>query len=1249
MSQSATYCSISDFRAAWRLLLALGLVTVGLVATSDVGAQQTAETPPQTAETAVTEQLQQQLADFQQRVAEIYQQDPERATRMIRDLGNAARLLRSRPSATDPLASSTVTPRFELAQREIEHLHQLKSSEIAAQFATQLAKLQTAYQTQDDRQLPASQVPEVHRIQLSRGTTLPSEFRSPENRLSTSYAKIKLQYTRAPIILVLESSDPMLWHIEVAEGVEVFAVIVESLRTQRVVGLSSPLLLDVQTAMAQGLLDYRATGTQSRGELLAGAPAVTSRSYPQYVQPIVVGSSNAAWMDAMITYHSDQLIQLCRIHRRDREAAMLADLRYHASFPQRLDGTRIQSCRAEFNVRGPLAPTLEPHADPTIRRQLQIRDDGQLVTFGINTVGALVTSTKSPSGSPTTARVPLDHQVFNASTRIGSLCYDAKRHRLICSTSGSPGLVAALAIKTGQWQELGRFTRPILAVTYAPTADQLHAIAANFAPGTPSQDWGSAQFIRLSADGTVLSSLPVSRPLLDLPSSTNAASLISRFFNQPFELVHQGEYVVLNGQQFSEGSRSSPLGSPYHYLIDVETGRMLFDGPLAVNSGLARPTTRRPAQPSFSLLNEVVTQMTQVGCFRAPPQSMDDDDLDANAVIRGILRGQELPRETARNFFVGTMVPQSPARIRLSDRNGPINLILASNQKTQWEVDVPSGVDLQQVVLDSPATSTVRVSREDVPITSHIGTKSFRCLSNNRHLQPERLRAFVRQKTGLRPSMIRILSSRLAEHETIHLGPENGALRLKLAADLLTQRQQQSTRREFEAIATEIQSKNFYAVYRGHLPGSPVEKNTPSVFWNAFTIAGPKIGHSAPVYRSTAFNAEDPASGVLYSADLYRLHITRPGFGKAEMVDVRRIAKGMGRITGLYFDPDQRQLLVDTQTGLWSYDPVTKDVEIRIRKSTPRTIATTYSPVLESWFGLQQERRQTREVTRIRKYNRHFVMVHEVELTHALSRLTRSLSSGYPPQLIVLGDYLAIIDYQQQNKIKTVNGRRVVSRHFLGELVLVESDTGHVVYEGRLTPHVEYQRLSTEQLAQLWKQLMLTNDEDAETVMWQLASGGESALKFLREQYHEPPPIAAFDLDEAIAKLDDNRFSIRELAYRRLKEAGSQLTPELRQLHQREGLSAEVRERLGALLRIWSAGIPQSPQQLQEIRGIEAIYRMGLDTGRSFLESLRTDKFEAHIREQAKRSLEDGGALRMGFRNPAVELQNNLFVPRDDG
>jgi HEAT repeat protein len=136
--------------------------------------------------------------------------------------------------------------------------------------------------------------------------------------------------------------------------------------------------------------------------------------------------------------------------------------------------------------------------------------------------------------------------------------------------------------------------------------------------------------------------------------------------------------------------------------------------------------------------------------------------------------------------------------------------------------------------------------------------------------------------------------------------------------------------------------------------------------------------------------------------------------------------------------------------------------------------------------------------------------------------------------------------------------------------------------------------------------------------MWQLAADPEGTITLLRERLRpvarpEPGRVARL-----LAALDSEKFAERERATRELETLEETAAVELRQTLARKP-SLEIRRRVEALLERLNH-LP-TRAQLQALRAIETLERIGTPEAKQVLKTLTEGAPEARTTEEAKRTL----------------------------
>jgi WD40 repeat protein len=163
--------------------------------------------------------------------------------------------------------------------------------------------------------------------------------------------------------------------------------------------------------------------------------------------------------------------------------------------------------------------------------------------------------------------------------------------------------------------------------------------------------------------------------------------------------------------------------------------------------------------------------------------------------------------------------------------------------------------------------------------------------------------------------------------------------------------------------------------------------------------------------------------------------------------------------------------------------------------------------------------------------------------------------------------------------------------------------------------------LSAKELDRLWLDLADPDATHAYQAIWTLAAAPKDAVPFL--QKHLQPitgkAVAAEEIDQLIAQLDDDSFPVREKAARNLEQLGQAAEPALRKVLQGSP-SAEVRRRAEQLVDKLKATGP-ALALLRPLRALEVLEHTPTAEARQVLAALAKGKPDAQLTQEAKAAL----------------------------
>jgi hypothetical protein len=191
---------------------------------------------------------------------------------------------------------------------------------------------------------------------------------------------------------------------------------------------------------------------------------------------------------------------------------------------------------------------------------------------------------------------------------------------------------------------------------------------------------------------------------------------------------------------------------------------------------------------------------------------------------------------------------------------------------------------------------------------------------------------------------------------------------------------------------------------------------------------------------------------------------------------------------------------------------------------------------------------------------------------------------------------------------------RTLASGSLDTTVLLWDLTGHQANHGKLAPV----QLAASDLDGLWNALKGDDVPRAYRAIWKLALAPKDALPFLSKHLR---PVAGADAERIkhlIRDLADERYEVREKATRELAGYRQLAEPALWQAFQKPS-DLEVRQRIERLLeRLQNP----SPDQLQEMRAIEAVEAMQTPEAEKLLRHLAGGVPAALLTRESRASLE---------------------------
>jgi RNA polymerase sigma factor (sigma-70 family) len=156
---------------------------------------------------------------------------------------------------------------------------------------------------------------------------------------------------------------------------------------------------------------------------------------------------------------------------------------------------------------------------------------------------------------------------------------------------------------------------------------------------------------------------------------------------------------------------------------------------------------------------------------------------------------------------------------------------------------------------------------------------------------------------------------------------------------------------------------------------------------------------------------------------------------------------------------------------------------------------------------------------------------------------------------------------------------------------------------------------------QLWTDLAGDDAVKARFAIWAMSEAPEQTLRLFRQRLRAAPAIDPKRIEGLIADLDDRQFARREAASRELKRLRVAADVALRAVLSKTS-SAEMRQRVSAILAAPPRWLPGDPEALRRMRAVQVLGQIERREADSILEMLSQGEPAARETEVAKAALQ---------------------------
>jgi dipeptidyl aminopeptidase/acylaminoacyl peptidase len=249
----------------------------------------------------------------------------------------------------------------------------------------------------------------------------------------------------------------------------------------------------------------------------------------------------------------------------------------------------------------------------------------------------------------------------------------------------------------------------------------------------------------------------------------------------------------------------------------------------------------------------------------------------------------------------------------------------------------------------------------------------------------------------------------------------------------------------------------------------------------------------------------------------------------------------------------------------------------------------------------------------------------------ALSPDGRLLALAYGNRMH-LGRFLAENEMQHRRISiwETATGKEIMQVPQDGATVVAISPDGRKLAAGFAFAAVQFwdltppgwqgnqPNLDAKSLDKLWADLAEDGPGRAYEAIWTMSAAGDPAVAYLKDKL-QPAKSAGDQVDDLLLKLNSDKFAVRETAFGGLKKLGPGIEAELVAALGGK-VSPEVRKRVQKLLDSWDKR-PASAEELQQVRAIQVLERVGSAPARAVLTRLADGTPGAWLTQQARLAL----------------------------
>jgi hypothetical protein len=302
---------------------------------------------------------------------------------------------------------------------------------------------------------------------------------------------------------------------------------------------------------------------------------------------------------------------------------------------------------------------------------------------------------------------------------------------------------------------------------------------------------------------------------------------------------------------------------------------------------------------------------------------------------------------------------------------------------------------------------------------------------------------------------------------------------------------------------------------------------------------------------------------------------------------------------------------------LYAIDPATKKWSGVVNLENVQAQSFTYSTAEDCFYAILVGFGQP---TRLIRYTTDGDPNRLIELSRRFTGETYRPDGG--PQLIAVGDKLVLLStFSRSDLIRARAGEAIPQPR--QKLFVIDPQTGQVTFATTIAPQPNADvKLSEAEMSDAWLALSAEDASEVDRATAKLASAGDAAVPFIREQLKRGANVDAQAVAKLIAQLDHDDFTQRDAASRELRRMGRVTEPLLRRALDAKP-SAEAKSRLEAIIAEFQPDPSGQRKGDREAVAVSILGRIGTPAALDYLGELAGTSPDSPRAADARRALQE--------------------------